>query len=85
MRGVPLPPKAIEVWPENWPAWCLYLEIGQQWRRTGIDGAAYALDYNVLFTRMDHLGLSGVEREAMFGDIQHIEGVALRAMRQNRT
>lgn len=48
-----------------------------------MDGAAYALDYNVLFARMEQLGLSGAARESMFGDIQHIEAVALRAMNQN--
>lgn len=45
-----------------------------------MDGAAYALDYGVLFTRMAHLGLEGEKREAMFQDIQHIEREALRAM-----
>jgi hypothetical protein len=72
--------KDAELWPENWRIWKLYLEIGNQWRRTGLNGAAYALDYNVLFARMDRMRLSDHEYEETFDLIKHMERQALEEM-----
>lgn len=66
-----------EVWPDNWEVWCLFEDIRGQWLRAGLDGAPVALDYNVLFKRMDDLGLIGARREEMFQDIKHMEREAL--------
>ena len=40
------------------------------------------LDYNVLFTRMEHMGLSGEAFELMFQDIRVIESEALSILNQ---
>jgi hypothetical protein len=72
--------KDAELWPENWRTWKLFSEIRNQWRRAGLDGAAYALDYGVLFTRMDRLRLSDHEYEETFGLIKQMERAALDEM-----
>ena len=72
--------KDAELWPENWRTWRLFREIGNQWRRTGMNGAAYALDYGVLFTRMDRMRLSDQEFEETFDLIKHMERAALDEM-----
>jgi len=64
-----------EVWPENMPAISLFSSISTQWR-TGMGGPT-GLDYNVLFSRMDHLNLPEREYEWMFDDIRVIESEAL--------
>ena len=65
----------LEVWPENWPASALFRSIRNQWR-VGM-GGAFALDYGVLFHRMDRLHLDPDDYEQMFSDIQVIESAAL--------
>jgi hypothetical protein len=37
-------PPILEVWPEHWHAWRVFLAMGTQWRRTGDrwDGLDYA-------------------------------------------
>lgn len=72
--------KDAEVWPENWRTWKLFREISNQWRRTGMNGYAYALDYGVLFTRMDRMRLSDQEYEETFDLIKNMERAALHEM-----
>jgi hypothetical protein len=72
--------KEVEVWPENWQTWALFRQIGGQWRRAGMNGAAYALDYGVLFHRMDRLRLNDREYEDMFEHIKAMERAALDEM-----
>ena len=72
--------KDVEVWPENWSTWMLFREIGNQWRRAGMNGAAYALDYGVLFTRMERMRLSDREYEETFDAIKAMERAALDEM-----
>ena len=69
-----------EVWPENWPAVTLFLSVSNQWR-VGFSGA-FALDYGVVFHRMDRMKLEGDDYEAMFTDIRVIEDAALQAMKK---
>jgi hypothetical protein len=80
---VPKEVKDFEVWPENWATWSLYREIGNQWRRAGMDGAAYAFDYNVLFHRMDRMRLSDKDYEQTFSLIKDMERAALDQMLSN--
>jgi hypothetical protein len=72
--------RVAEVWPENWPALQLFLEVGTQWRfsMNGREG----LDYSILFRRLDDKGLSRDEWEQFFADIQHLELAALNASRE---
>lgn len=79
--GRMLADEEIEVWPENWPAWILFCEVGTQWR-VGMSGAI-GLDYNVLFARMDRHGLSHDDWENRFDDIRHLEAAALTQMHES--
>lgn len=72
--------ESVEVWPENWPSWCLWTEICGQWR-TGFAGH-YALDYTALFARLDRMRLDDERWEELFADIRVCEAAALREMRQ---
>jgi len=69
---------AYEVWPENWPAWCLYMQVAGQWR-AGF-GGAYALDYGVVILLLNRQNLPPDEWQQMFDDLRVIESAALDAM-----
>lgn len=75
----------MEVWPENWPAFQLFAELGTQWR-TGMNGPT-GLDYLVMHRELDDLGLIGEEfreeRQQLKADIREMEQAALKAMREN--
>lgn len=76
--------ETVEVWPENWRAWCLYAEMSGQWRRasSGLGGSQpVALDYTPLFMRMERMALSDEEFNSLFADIRVIEAAALEEMR----
>lgn len=68
-----------DVWPENWPAVSLLLDIDTQWRH-GFNGPV-GLDYNVLFSRMDRMRLNDPDHEQLFEDIRTLEREALQLMR----
>ena len=69
-----------EVWPENWPAFCLFSTMQSQWdvSMSGHTG----LKYPVLFNLMDRKGLEGDDWWEMFADIREMEFSALNAMNQ---
>ncbi len=73
----------FDVWPENWPACCLFLDIGNQWR-TDMRGPV-AFDYGVLFQRMDRMNLSDDEYEQMFQEFRGIERGALAEIHKKTT
>jgi hypothetical protein len=75
--------RTVEVWPENWPAFTLFCDIGGQWRM-GFGGPV-ALDYLVLHRELDDLGLTGEERQRMKADIRVMEQAALEAIHQTDT
>lgn len=68
----------FDVWPENWPAVRLFISIGNQWR--GGNGLPIALDYGVLFHRLDRMRLSEDEYEQMFRDVKALEAGAIPVM-----
>jgi hypothetical protein len=68
--------ETVELWPENWPAWCLFVDIQTQWRTSGMGGPS-GLDYGPLFKLMEHQGLTGKEWREMFDDIRALESAAL--------
>jgi hypothetical protein len=80
-----------EVWSENWPAWCLYMQIAGQWRMAmmasvgGAFSTPCALDYNVLFVLLDRKNLKPDEWQQMFDDIRVIEGAALDTMNKQNS
>lgn len=61
----------MEVWPENIEVFQLFSLLQTQWR-TGMSGPT-GLDYNVLFTYMDKLGLS----MDLLPDVRIMESAAL--------
>lgn len=76
--------KDVDVWPENWPSVTLFVEVGNQWNRSGMSGVEVSLNYAVLFARMERMRLSDERWEEMFSDIRHMEREALRVMRESR-
>lgn len=76
--------ETVEVWPENWQAWCLYAEMSGQWRHStnGMETKPVAMDYTALFLRMERMRLSDQEWELLFADIRVIEGAVLQELRK---
>ena len=72
--------ESFDIWPENEPPIALFSSLSTQWR-IGMSGPT-GLDYNVLFTRMERMGLSSEAYEAMFQDIRVIESEALSILNQ---
>lgn len=68
------------MWEENWNAIKFYMVIKTQWR-VGMNGP-YALDYNVMFQRMDRMKLSDDEHETLFQQMQLVEAYALNELRK---
>lgn len=65
----------MEVWPENWPAVRVFIEMGTQWRMSM--SGPIGLDYTPLFHRLDRLGLEGEDWEQCFSDVRQMEADAL--------
>lgn len=70
------------MWPENWQAWMLFVQMSGQWR-AGFSGPM-ALDYTPLFMRMDRLRLDDRAWEELFYDVRVIEAAALDEMKANQ-
>lgn len=70
------------MWPENWQAWNLFVQMSGQWR-AGFNGI-FALDYGPLFTRMDRMRLDDRTWEELFHDVRVIEAAALERIRANK-
>lgn len=71
--------EAVELWPENWPAWSLFCELSGQWRVSSMGGPV-ALDYTAVFARMDRLRLDDAAWHDLFADLRVIEAAALKQM-----
>lgn len=71
---------AFEVWPENWPAFRLFGKLQTQWR-AGASGV-YGLDYNILYSHLDRMGLSPTDYDDWEEDIRTMEFAALAAMNE---
>ena len=75
------------VWPENWPAWCLFQSLSTQWRYTsvGLDKLVRTgLDYAALYPLLDREALTKQEWNDLFHDVQTCEDAALAELRKNR-
>lgn len=68
----------VEVWPENWQAFRLLCDIQTQWR-----GAGGGLDYNVLFRKMDRMGLTPEQYDNLENDIREMEFEVLELRRDH--
>lgn len=67
--------ETIGIWKDNWPAVMLFMSIDTQWRAG--PGGPIGLDYNVLFHRMDRMGLVAERYDQLFEDIRIMEAEAL--------
>jgi len=47
-RQKPEPPEDFGIWPENWPAFRVFLAMATQWRYAGMSGVPTGLDYAAL-------------------------------------
>lgn len=70
----------VHVWPDCVAPINLFSQIGTQWR-CGQNGA-YGLDYNVLYRKMDRMGLTPQEYDDLEADIRILEDAALEEMRK---
>ena len=68
----------MEVWPENWPAFSLFVRMQTQWL-CGMNGPT-GLNYASLFALIDRMELSKSESSDLFDDMQTLEIAALNAM-----
>ena len=73
--------ETAEVWPENWPVVCLFLQLDTQWN-TGLNGPT-GLNYQTLFALLDRQGLDETEWQQWFEDCRLMEKAALKAMRND--
>lgn len=69
----------VEIWPENWPAFCLFASVGTQW--TAGTGGYTGLRYEAVYPLLDRVAKSPQEWDEMFADVQTMERAALQAMR----
>lgn len=65
------------LWPENVPAWQLFMACGTQWR-TGMAGRE-GLDYGGLQVVMQMQGVSPRRQSQRFAEVQVMELAALKA------
>lgn len=68
---------AVEIWPENWPAFDLFCTLGTQWR-TGMSGPT-GLDYTATLACIAalHGDLTPADRADLFRDLRAMEAAAL--------
>lgn len=71
----------VGVWPDNRQVFDLFLFMQTQWRR---DNGPCGLDYNVLFHKMDRMGLTPEQYEEMEADMQLMEATALETIRMGQ-
>jgi hypothetical protein len=71
---------SIEIWPENWAAFTLFVNLQTQWRM-GPRGAT-GLDYQVMLALIARLDLSKAEEEQIFRDMRTMEIAALDVIHQ---
>lgn len=72
----------VEVWPENWQAFRLLCDIRTQWRGAGM--GIIGLDYNVLYHKLDRMGLTPEQYDDLEADIQVMEQAAMAAMKEGK-
>lgn len=68
----------MQVWPENWQAFEIFADLRTQWW-TGAGGPT-GLNYLVLYAKLDRLGLTTDDRDALEDDIRAMEYAALDAI-----
>lgn len=70
--------ETVEVWPENWPVWELFMSVRTQWT-VGMGGRT-GLRYEAVYPLLDRAAKDAREWDSLFHDMQWLEGAALTAM-----
>ncbi|MFK0033032.1 DUF1799 domain-containing protein [Pseudomonas monteilii] len=68
----------VEVWPDAWPAFCLFEALGTQWRLG--PGGPSGLDYTAIPGAAKILGLKRRQLSEAFHDVRVMENEALAVM-----
>ncbi|GLO38949.1 hypothetical protein PPUN15366_05930 [Pseudomonas putida] len=68
----------VEVWPDLWPAFCLFEALGTQWRLG--PGGPSGLDYAAIPGTAKMLGLKRLDLSEAFHDLRLMENEALAVM-----
>jgi hypothetical protein len=71
--------QSVEVWPENWPTFALFAQLGTQWA-AGMGGPT-GLRYEALYPLLDRRCPSDDEWQQTFDDVRTMETAALAALR----
>lgn len=72
--------KAVEVWPDNWPAVRVFTAMSTQWR-VG-PGGPTGLDYSALSEVWRRMKTPPADRDGVFEDLRILEDAALQEMRK---
>ena len=68
----------VEVWPDAWPAFCLFEAFGTQWRLG--PGGPSGLDYTAIPSTAKMVGIKGRGLAEVFPDLRVMENEALSVM-----
>lgn len=68
----------VDVWPDAWPAFCLFEAMGTQWRLG--NGGPSGLDYASIPDTAKMIGLKRRELSEAFHDLRVMESEALAVM-----
>ncbi|OAI84869.1 DUF1799 domain-containing protein [Pseudomonas putida] len=68
----------VEVWPDVWPAFCLFEALGTQWRFG--PGGPSGLDYAAIPAAAEMLGIKRHKLADLFPDLRIMEHEALAVM-----
>jgi len=74
--------ETIFLYEDNYESIRLFLDIGSQWRKD--QGYAYALDYSILYQKLDRMKISPERADELEADIRVLEDAALAQMRSDR-
>ncbi|HRH13179.1 MAG TPA: DUF1799 domain-containing protein [Azonexus sp.] len=67
------------LWPDNWPAFSLFLDLKTQWR-PGPMGGVLGLDYAAIAPTMDLRGIKRKRRGDLFDALQAMEAAVLQVV-----
>lgn len=71
----------VEVWPEGWQAFEIYMRLQNQWR-CGPSGPM-GLDYAVVFDELRHRGIVGEDRDTTLHYLRVVESEAIRQITED--
>lgn len=74
----------IEVWPDNWPAVELFVDLDTQWRRAGMAGERTGLDYTALPAVLGIRAIPKKKWPSLFDDLRVMEVAVLDYLNEKR-